>query len=192
MSYQSLNGDNSSTGLTSGRTDSAGGQVDEPTGMAFEDLIWALPRLFDRTSKQLELARLVASHIPCVGSLVPFTGSKTSGFSSHDPGDGESIDVLEVLSDDRPEKAPLDSTETPGSAAPETSGAKISSNGPAATAVPSEVELAVAGYDSLAASQVVPRLATLTITDLAMILAYEQAHRNRQTIVHRVRQLLEN
>ena len=51
--------------------------------------------------------------------------------------------------------------------------------------------LAIPGYDSLAASQVVPRLAGLSPEELAAVGAYESAHRARRTILTRVRQLQE-
>jgi hypothetical protein len=57
---------------------------------------------------------------------------------------------------------------------------------------PSEpVGLGIPGYDSLAASQVVPRLAGLSAAELAAVGAYESAHRSRRTILTRVRQLQE-
>ena len=52
--------------------------------------------------------------------------------------------------------------------------------------------LAIPGYDSLAASQVVPRLAGLSAEELAAVGAYETAHRARRTILTRVRQLQEH
>ena len=51
--------------------------------------------------------------------------------------------------------------------------------------------LAIPGYDSLAASQVVPRLAGLSVDELTAVEAYETAHRGRRTILTRVRQLQE-
>ncbi len=51
--------------------------------------------------------------------------------------------------------------------------------------------LAIPGYDSLAASQVVPRLAGLSPEELAAVGAYETAHRARRTILTRIRQLQE-
>jgi hypothetical protein len=51
--------------------------------------------------------------------------------------------------------------------------------------------LAIPGYDSLAASQVVPRLAGLSAEELAAVGAYETAHRARRTILTRIRQLQE-
>jgi len=49
--------------------------------------------------------------------------------------------------------------------------------------------LAIPDYDSLAASQVVPRLAGLTPDELEAVRAYEAAHRARRTILGRVAQL---
>ena len=49
--------------------------------------------------------------------------------------------------------------------------------------------LAIPDYDSLAASQVVPRLAGLTADELEAVRAYEAAHRARRTILGRVAQL---
>ncbi len=49
--------------------------------------------------------------------------------------------------------------------------------------------LAIPGYDSLAASQVVQRLAGLSSEELAAVGAYEAAHRGRRTGLTRVRQL---
>ncbi len=57
--------------------------------------------------------------------------------------------------------------------------------------VPESSGLAIPGYDSLAASQVVPRLAGLSADELAAVGAYEIAHRARRTILNRVRQLQE-
>ncbi|MEO6122884.1 MAG: hypothetical protein ABIR32_04180 [Ilumatobacteraceae bacterium] len=49
--------------------------------------------------------------------------------------------------------------------------------------------LPIDGYDSLAASQVVVRLATLTSDELAIIQAHEANHRNRRTILGKITQL---
>ncbi len=54
---------------------------------------------------------------------------------------------------------------------------------------PDPSTLAIPGYDSLSASQVVQRLAGLSQDELAAVGAYEQAHRGRRTILNRVSQL---
>ena len=54
------------------------------------------------------------------------------------------------------------------------------------------VNLGSGDYDSLAASQVVPRLSGLTADELELVRAYEAAHRGRKTILSRVAQLQSN
>ena len=51
-------------------------------------------------------------------------------------------------------------------------------------------QLAVEGYATLSASQIVPRLTTLARADLETIQRYERANRNRRTILNRIDQLL--
>lgn len=50
-------------------------------------------------------------------------------------------------------------------------------------------DLAIADYDSLAASQVIPRLAGLAPAELDALRSYEAAHRGRKTILGKVAQL---
>lgn len=50
-------------------------------------------------------------------------------------------------------------------------------------------DLAIPGYDSLAASQVIPRLAGLSEEELAEIARHETAHRGRKTILGKISQL---
>ncbi|HVC70518.1 MAG TPA: hypothetical protein VNC61_09735 [Acidimicrobiales bacterium] len=50
--------------------------------------------------------------------------------------------------------------------------------------------LAIPGYDSLSASQVVQRLAGLSHSELIEVRQHEQSHRHRRTILNRVEQLL--
>ncbi len=51
--------------------------------------------------------------------------------------------------------------------------------------------LAIPGFDTLSASQVVQRLDGLTPDELAAVRAHESAHRGRRTILNRVEQLLD-
>lgn len=60
---------------------------------------------------------------------------------------------------------------------------------PAASPAPSADGLAIPGYDSLSASQVVQRLGGLSVDELAAVGAYESAHRARRTVLTRVSQL---
>lgn len=54
---------------------------------------------------------------------------------------------------------------------------------------PAAEDLPIVDYDSLAASQVVPRLAALKPDELERVRRYELAHRGRKTILGRVAQL---
>jgi hypothetical protein len=61
---------------------------------------------------------------------------------------------------------------------------------PAATAdVPAVDSLAIPGYDTLSASQVVPRLEGLSREELDAVAAYETATRGRKTVLTRIDQL---
>lgn len=52
-----------------------------------------------------------------------------------------------------------------------------------------DVELAIADFDSLAASQVIPRLPGLSGAELEAVRNYEAAHRGRKTVLNRIAQL---
>lgn len=58
-----------------------------------------------------------------------------------------------------------------------------------AQAGPDAATLAIAGYDSLAASQVIPRLEGLEADELEAVRRYETAHRGRKTILGKIDQL---
>ncbi|MDQ6697155.1 MAG: hypothetical protein M3Z46_06825 [Actinomycetota bacterium] len=64
---------------------------------------------------------------------------------------------------------------------------------PASDAVTPSVDpathLAIADFDSLAASQVVPRLPGLSSTELEAVRNYEAVHRGRKTVLNRIAQL---
>ena len=60
---------------------------------------------------------------------------------------------------------------------------------PTAHSGPGADTLAVPGYDSLSASQVLPRLEGLSADELEAVRAYEAAHRGRKTILGRIAQL---
>jgi hypothetical protein len=56
-------------------------------------------------------------------------------------------------------------------------------------AAPLADTLAIPAYDSLSASQVVPRLSSLSPAELEAVREYESAHRGRKTILNKVAQL---
>ncbi|HUF85669.1 MAG TPA: hypothetical protein VMQ81_13890 [Acidimicrobiia bacterium] len=57
------------------------------------------------------------------------------------------------------------------------------------TSGPEAVTLAITDYDSLSASQVLPRLNGLSADELEAVRSYEAAHRGRKTILNRAAQL---
>lgn len=59
----------------------------------------------------------------------------------------------------------------------------------APTSGPEAATLAIPDYDSLSASQVLPRLNGLDADELEAVRSYESAHRGRKTILNRVTQL---
>jgi len=150
-----------------------------------EELLAVGPRLASRTRRQVEVLRRLGGGVPCVGPLVrPKEQVRVPAAEAP-----ERVTVLDVLSGPEPVEvpsgpAPDEVAESPTDTLPAPLGAAPVAEPPAAA------ELPITDYDSLAASQVVPRLATMSPTDLEMVGEYERAHRNRQTILHRVAQLL--
>ncbi|MCC5951271.1 MAG: hypothetical protein JJU45_04165 [Acidimicrobiia bacterium] len=125
--------------------------------------------LLDRQAQLTELLRAVGV-VPPVPSA-PVRPSTAAGHSSGTDADSEVADGAESTSG--PRRA---------AAAPR----------PVATANDSGIatdELAIPGYDTLAASQVVPRLASLEAEELEAIRQYEAGTRGRRTILSKIAQL---
>lgn len=76
--------------------------------------------------------------------------------------------------------------ETPAEATPLT---VAPAPAPAERHGPEAAELAIPDYDSLSASQVVPRLQGLAADELEAVRTYESDHRGRKTILNRIAQL---
>ena len=85
-----------------------------------------------------------------------------------------------------PPRAAASTASTPSAA---TSPNGSSSNGSGNGGSPQVGELAIPGYDSLSASQVVQRLAGLSVEELSAVAKYESATRHRKTILTRISQL---
>jgi hypothetical protein len=83
--------------------------------------------------------------------------------------------------------APATATSTPVEAA-SPAAAPAPAPAPAVPALDAD-ELVIPDYDSLAASQVVPRLRALSASELEDVRAYEAAGRARKTILNRIAQL---
>jgi hypothetical protein len=83
-------------------------------------------------------------------------------------------------------------TSAVATAAPATqTSAPVAPPAPAEASVPAPTAtaLAIPDYDSLSASQVVPRLEGLATAELDEVRAYEAAHRGRKTILNKIAQL---
>lgn len=94
------------------------------------------------------------------------------------------------LAPDQAPEAPSDDDGADGlQPAPRPQPAATTSLRPDPGAVPAVTSLPVADYESLAASQVVARLAALEPADLDAVEAFERAHRNRRTVLNRIAQL---
>ena len=68
--------------------------------------------------------------------------------------------------------------------------AEASAPRPAGPPAHDPTTLAIPGYDSLSAMQVVSRLAGLSRSELEAVRGYEEGHRHRKTIINRADQLL--
>ena len=89
-----------------------------------------------------------------------------------------------------PEPVPAASVPAPKpAAAPAPAAAPVAAKETNGGGVPPVDHLAIPGYDSLSASQVVQRLAGLSGTELDAVARYESATRHRKTILSRVAQL---
>jgi hypothetical protein len=123
-----------------------------------------LPKLIDkgrqRTTSQVAVARMI-------GQFAVTEGQK---------------EIAKRLIRTPPPPTPASPSRVPA----ETNGSN-GNNGP--TSGPGADLLAIPGYDSLSASQVVQRLAGLSATELDAVGDYEQKHRGRRTILSKVDQL---
>lgn len=142
----------------------------ELAAAVISEVTGAVPRAVDRTRAQLELAQRLIDSLPCGGH-----GRAGDGAPTHPV-------VVEARSEVDP--TPHEPRQEDPLAPPDTLVPREPS-----VQVPDADSLAIPDYDSLAASQVVPRLAALDAPELADIGDYERAHRSRQTILNRVRQL---
>ena len=136
-----------------------------------------LPQLVERGHQQVTMARMF-------GQFAVQTGTQ------------EARTRLEGLSErGRPSPSPSPSPEpVVPQAAPNPARAVEVTDEPVAAeadavAVPGAGELAIPDYDSLSASQVVPRLDGLSAEERDAVRRYEGAHRGRKTILSKLNQL---
>lgn len=144
-----------------------------PVGLAVSarQLLPALARQGrERLGTQLTQARVVGQFSVEQGRLRASTAFNRAR--------AQGVERLERLSGSEPVLPP-----PPQPARPTSGATRRATRGPAGA------ELAIPGYDSLAASQVLPRLEGLAPDELEAVRAYEAAHRGRKTILGRIDQL---
>ena len=167
-----------------------------PVGFVFE-LPRSIPRFIDRGRRQVDQAcaiGLEALHLGNRRSSDPLsrvreqTAATLRGLGVAPPLGDDPVDrrgpTLSVVADpdvdDRTAATPSGNGRAPA--------ARPTPAAPVAPA-PDPASLAIPGYDSLSASQVVPRLEGLTSDELETVRTYEQATRGRKTILSKIAQL---
>ena len=144
-----------------------------PIGLALEAKR-LLPSFVERGRQQVQVARMLGQFAVQYGqSEATKRVGKVQGQA------GSILADLGLVSRSEADAA----TPTPGTApAPDSVLAPVRSSAAAD-------DLAIADYDSLAASQVIPRLAGLEPDELAAVRTYELDHRGRKTILGKISQL---
>jgi hypothetical protein len=80
---------------------------------------------------------------------------------------------------------------SPGMTGPDLASPDLASTASSSVPNTTSLPLAIPGFDTLSASQVVQRLDGLTADELLAVRAHESGHRGRRTILNRVEQLLD-
>lgn len=162
-----------------------------PVGLALSarDLV---PGLVERGRRQVDpqvgVARMVGQMAVSQGRSQAEKALESAVASAQ-----ATLEQLGVLDRSPPATGPHPRSESapPSSSAP-SPGATVA---PAAPPVPppgsgpAAAGLAIPDYDSLSASQVLPRLSSLSEDELEAVRAYEEAHRGRKTILNKIAQL---
>jgi len=174
-----------------------------PIGFALEAHKY-LPEFADRGRNQVALARFVGKFAvdrleKQFGPLATFLRTDTPGSAGQAPPSSASSTGSEPTGAEAPAAGPdgpvvavvepVPSTGEPVASESATSG-PIPDEPVPDEDVPDEAGLALHGYGTLSASQIVPRLATLGRSDLEAIARFERANRARRTILNRIDQLL--
>jgi hypothetical protein len=164
-----------------------------PVGFVFE-LPRSIPRFIDRGRKQVDQACAIGLEALHLGNRT--SSDRVNRVREQTAATLRGLGVAPPLGDEPVERraAPTlsvvsDATTTVAAR----SGPPTGTNGPAPSVAsgpaPDPGTLAIPGYDSLSASQVVPRLEGLTTEELETVRTYEQATRGRKTILSKIAQL---
>lgn len=141
-----------------------------PIGFALEARR-LLPSLVERGRNQLDMTKMVGQFAVSQGRMEADRGLSKVGARAES-----------ILQEFGLKPLPADDEDVAESPAPEPAATPARSGAEAA-------ELPIPDYDSLAASQVIPRLEGLSSEELDAVARYETAHRGRKTILGKVGQL---
>jgi hypothetical protein len=154
-----------------------------PIGFAMEAKR-LLPEFVERGRQQVNMAKMVGqfavNHGQAVASKRVSKLQEQADALLHEFG----IGVAEPSPSDAQATSPAP---TPQGGAPEP--APPAHDAPTPADAPAPDALPISNYDSLAASQVIPRLDGLARDELEAVRAYEAAHRGRKTILGKIAQL---
>ncbi|MFM7509157.1 MAG: hypothetical protein ACKO5A_06370 [Actinomycetota bacterium] len=167
-------------------------QSADPLAVLLDEMATAVPRLLTRTRRQIAVGRNLATLVLC-RRLPEAPPARPVPGREQVP-----LTVVDVVAEDWTGSDVVTAPEADGAVAvpseADVSEADVSAHELLQAdgyPVPDATELALEDYDALAASQVVPRLGSLTSEQLELVRSYERSHRNRQTILNRVGQLLD-
>ncbi len=177
--------DGSGGGGPAGQADPDGPSLVEsviygPLGLALEART-LMPRLVERGRNQVALAKMVGTFAVQKGSEEITNATKALP--------ERVLDLVRSVGLVPGPASPPESPVPPSGAAASPPTPRVSPEAAAAAADIAVTDLAIPGYDLLSASQVVPRLDSLTTDELALVARYEAGTRGRKTILSKVAQL---
>jgi hypothetical protein len=143
-----------------------------PLGLVLEART-LLPRLATRGRQQVTMAKMV-------GQFAVKQGQRGAGKAVT-----KAQAQASMLLTDLGFKPPA----TPAGPPPMTDPPPAAAEVPRAQSGDGATDLAIADYDSLAASQVIPRLLALSADELEAVRTYEAEHRGRKTVLTKISQL---
>lgn len=160
-----------------------------PVGFLFE-MPRSIPRFIDRGRRQVSQACAIGLETLRLAERDP--SGRVTRVREHTAATLRGLGVAPAVGDaPTPHRTAAPTLSVVADPAPPVSGPTPAPPEPAAPAgpAPDPGSLAIPGYDSLSASQVVPRLEGLTGDELETVRTYEQATRGRKTILSKIAQL---
>jgi hypothetical protein len=165
-----------------------------PIGFAL-DAREVVPKLVERGRNQVALARLFGKYALMRGQSEAeriLNAKRAAAPAPSTPAAKPAAPAPAPASEPHPPPPPPTQAEAPSAPTAPTAKARTATTvRPArpATTTAAAKALPIPGYDSLSASQVVPRLDALRKRELEAVRVYEAAHRGRRTILNRIAQL---